>query len=346
MSHIAFVGWERDTVPMIKIFWSLAVLMWLTPAVGLAHTRWFADPGVVPLTSTEPTALYLTGLGLTAALLLGVGWWLHQHNIWRLPALAPTAPRAYDRAAATFAMVCGAFFLIAGTHGYLFSPNQTIALGVSPLFVTGQIIIGLAFLLGIATRTAALALALLWALAWPQVGMVASLENCWVLSTALFIAVMGNDYFSLLGVSFLRQPLARFKPYALSCLRLGTGLALLVLGFSEKILAPELGLSFLAQHQWNFMALLGLPYSDYLFVLSAGVVESLIGLFFILGILTRLTALVAVVIFAIPLFILGPVELAGHLPHFAAIMLLLLFGSGGKFLVVKRYADAEWMRRW
>jgi hypothetical protein len=39
------------------------------------------------------------------------------------------------------------------------------------------------------------------------------------------------------------------------------------------------------------------------------------------------------IVFSIPLFILGPIELAGHLPHFAAIILLLLFGNGGHFRV-------------
>ncbi len=113
---------------------------------------------------------------------------------------------------------------------------------------------------------------------------------------------------------------------------MGTGATLMILGFSAKILAPEFGINFLATHQWNFMTLLGFNYSDYLFTLSAGAVEFLFGLIFFLGLVTRINALVVAVVFSIPLFILGPIELAGHLPHFAAVVLLLLFGSGGHFV--------------
>ena len=122
--------------------------------------------------------------------------------------------------------------------------------------------------------------------------------------------------------------------YALPVLRLGTGATLLVLGFTEKILHPEFGINFLRQYDWNFMQLLGFNYSDYLFTLSAGSVEALFGLIFILGIVTRLNALVVATFFTIPLFFLGPIELAGHVPHFAAVVLLLIFGAGEHWKVV------------
>jgi uncharacterized membrane protein YphA (DoxX/SURF4 family) len=232
--------------------------------------------------------------------------------------------------------------LIAGTHEYLFSPNLTVVAGVPFALIAAEMAIGLAFLLGIGTRISAIVLGLIWISSFYFTGWVTALENIWVLSTAAFIAVMGNDYFSLIGSSMLKTKLAPFKAYGLSMLRIGTGVALVVLGFSEKILTPEFGLNFLMQHDWNFLQLIGLNYSDYLFVLSAGLVEILFGLVFILGILTRLNALVATIVFTIPLFILGPIELAGHLPHFAAIILLLLFGSGGKFLLFRHYPDALW----
>ncbi|MBI3671179.1 hypothetical protein HY249_00085 [Candidatus Azambacteria bacterium] len=76
-------------------------------------------------------------------------------------------------------------------------------------------------------------------------------------------------------------------------------------------------------------------YSDYLFVLSAGFVESLLGLIFILGVVTRLNALATAIIFTIPLFLMGPVELIGHMPHFSLVLLLLIFGSGNKLKFIK-----------
>jgi uncharacterized membrane protein YphA (DoxX/SURF4 family) len=318
------------------------LVAYLLPVAVFAHTKWFADGVLPPYHSTEPTSLYLTVWGLVTLLIVGVGYYLQQHRLFQLAWLKPKADHVYDRTVASFAMVVGAFLLIAGTHDYLFSPNLIPHFGVPQSLIIIQIFIGLAFLVGVATRTAALALGLLWVLSIVTNGVISATENIWVLSTAIFIAIMGNDYFSLLGKSFFKKKLARFKPYALSILRLGTGATLFTLGFSEKILAPEYGMNFLTHYHWNFMALLGFNFSDYLFVISAGSVESLFGLIFILGIVTRLNALVVALFFTIPMFILGPIELAGHMPHFAAVILLLLYGNGGKFVFVRKYKDAEW----
>jgi uncharacterized membrane protein YphA (DoxX/SURF4 family) len=234
-------------------------------------------------------------------------------------------------------MIAGAFFLIAGTHGYLFSPNLSMDSGIPYLLIVLQILIGIAFLAGVYARVAALALILLWAAGFLYTEALFMFEDIWVLSTALFIFVMGSDYFSLVPFRALAHIGHRFQEYALPLLRVGTGATLLVLGFSEKILRPELGVNFLEQHHWNFMQLLGFEwYTDYLFTLSAGAVESLLGLIFILGVTTRLNALVLGVFFTTPLFILGPVELAGHLPHFAAVVLLLLFGGGDRLKIIGR----------
>jgi len=316
----------------------LSGLLLIIPSFVEAHTRWFAYGELEPVTDPNHN-LYLSVWAVIIVFVVCIGIYLHQKNIFRLSFLRPSAKHAYDRAASTFAMVSGTFLLIAGTHEYLFSPNLNLESGISYSFLVLEIIIGIAFILGIGTRTSALMLALMWLLLFPTVGAVSALEDIWVLSTALFILIMGNDYFSLIGFTILGKVFRRFRPYALSILRLGTGVTLMVLGFSEKILAPELGLNFLKQYDWNFMSQFG--FSDYLFTISAGAVEFTLGLVFVLGIVTRLNALVTAIIFTIPLFILGPIELAGHIPHFAAVILLLLFGNGGKFLIFKSYNDAR-----
>lgn len=306
-----------------------------------AHTRWFAEEELEPFHTTEPTVLYLAVWAVIAITILYMAVKFHEKGILRLAWLKPKKPHAYERAASTFTMVAGSFFLIAGTHEYLFSPNQSIEAGVPYYLIVVQIFIGLAFLLGIATRTSAIILALTWLSTFYYLGYVSALEDVWVLSTAIFIAIMGNDYFSLISFSYFKKVFKPFNRYALSILRLGTGATLVTLGFTEKLLSPEFGMNFLKLHDWNFMQALGLPYSDYLFVLSAGSVEILLGLLLILGLMTRIVALVIAIIFTIPLFILGPIELAGHLPHFAAVVLLLIFGSGGRFMFFHRYNDSK-----
>jgi len=317
----------------------------LMPAVTLAHTRWFAEGELEHFGPSESTALYLFVWGAIIVLVVAVGIFLERKEWLQFAFLNPKKSHVFERAASTFVMVAGAFFLIAGTHGYLFSPNLTVEAGVPMWLIVTQIFVGLAFLLGIASRIAGIVLGLLWVGLFFYVGWVPVIENIWVLSTAAFITLMGNDYFSIVSFSFMRQAVAPYKRYSLSLLRLGTGVTLMILGLSEKILAPEFGIHFLTLHDWNFMQKLGFNFSDYLFTISAGSVEFLFGLVFVLGIVTRLNAFVVATVFSIPLFILGPIELTGHLPHFAAIILLFLFGSGGHFTFFNNTSNRQQLKK-
>ena len=312
----------------------LMLLLLALPFSVSAHTRWFADGPVPPLVTDEPTAFYLGVWAAIATCIIGAGIYLEKHRRLAFDFLRPRAPHQFERAAAAFSMVAGAFLVIAGTHHYLFSPNLTVESGIPMWLVTTQVLVGLSFLVGAFARVSALLLAALWVVSLPYAGFEALLEDIWILSTALFILIMGNDYFALVKFREIAHLVKPYQAYALPILRVGTGATLLTLGFTEKIFRPELGVNFLAQYDWNFMSLLGFDYSDYLFTLSAGSVEALFGLVFILGILTRLNALVVAFFFSVPLFLLGPIELAGHLPHFAAVVLLLFFGSGDKLKAV------------
>ncbi len=307
----------------------------LVPIPLFAHTRWFADGELAPYVSAEPTALYLGVWAVIAAAIVASGIYFERHGLLQFRFLRPRAPHQFERAAAAFSMVAGAFFVIAGTHHYLFSPNLSTDSGIPIWIITLQVLIGLSFLIGAFARLSAVLLASLWVLSIPLTGLEAALENIWVLSTALFILLMGNDYFSLVKYRAIAHRVRPYRDYALPILRIGTGAALFILGFTEKIFKPEFGINFLAQYDWNFMALLGFPYSDYLFTLSAGSVEALLGLVLMLGIVTRATALVIATFFSIPLFLLGPIELAGHLPHLAAVVLLVFFGSGERLVAVR-----------
>jgi len=314
-----------------------ALILSLSPLITIAHTRWFIGEEPLPLPPIqEPTTLYLGSIAAISALIILIGIIIEKKDWLQLNFLKPKSAHAFEHAASTFTMVTGAFLIIAGTHEYLFSPNITHNIGIPMLMIVLQICIGIAFLLGIGARIAALVLISLWALALPITGALTMAEDIWIVSTSLFILTMGNDYFSIISFSFLRKIFKPLHHWGLSLLRIGTGGTLLILGFSEKILAPELGLNFLQQYDWNFMSKLGINYSDYLFTFSAGATESLLGLLLLLGITTRLTALTIGILFTIPLFILGPLEISGHMPHFAAIILIILFGGGTHFRPFKK----------
>ncbi|MBI4094079.1 DoxX family membrane protein [Candidatus Kaiserbacteria bacterium] len=315
----------------------LGVLVLLAPCIALAHTRWFAEAPLPPVPQNEPTALYLS---VWAVVVVGAGilaYYFDRHSILQLNFLHLGRDHAFERAAATFSMVAGAFFVVAATHGYLFAPVLTQEAGVPQFLLTVELLAGIMLLTGVYSRIGALVILSLSAWLASSLSLLTALEHAWVVGAALFIGIMGSDYFTLVPMPTLAHMTHRFRPWALPLLRVGAGATLLTLGFSEKILDPALGLDFLAQHQWNFMALLGLPYSDYLFVLSAGAVESLLGSLLILGLCTRLVALTTLGIFAIPMFLMGPLELTGHLPHLAALVLLVFFSGGNRMnLVVRR----------
>ena len=316
-----------------KLFLALGLAL-SVPFLASAHTRWFAEGEIEPFVATEPTGVYLFVIAIIALLIIGLATMFERVGWLKFSFMRPTAPHALERASSTFSMITGAFFMIAGSHEYLFSPNLSAEVGIPMYLCMAQFAIGLMLVLGVFARVAGLLLVVAWFLGIHYGGLEAMVEDIWVLSIAAFIVIMGNDYFSILSVRALKPFVKKLHAYALPVLRLGTGFTLLTLGFTEKILRPELGLNFLAQHDWNFMSSLG--FSDYLFVLMAGSTEALLGILLILGVMTRLTALVIAIIFTIPLFILGPIELTGHLPHFIAVFIILLFGPGKHFRLLNR----------
>jgi hypothetical protein len=73
---------------------------------------------------------------------------------------------------------------------------------------------------------------------------------------------------------------------------------------------------FLAQYPLNFTGALGLPLPDTLFILSAGTVELIVGLFILFGIFPREVILVAWLPFNLTLTVFNWLELIGHLPFY------------------------------
>ncbi|MEH6579592.1 MAG: DoxX family membrane protein [Amphritea sp.] len=123
------------------------------------------------------------------------------------------------------------------------------------------------------------------------------------------------------------------------CCGYSQGIALIVLAFTEKLLNPEMAMRFLAEHNMNFMQLMGVEaYSDYLFVLSAGLAEVLFGVVLILGVVTR-TNILALACFMVAsntyFFMMGSnfnavLEFFGHMPIFAAAIIFIIYGAGDK----------------
>jgi hypothetical protein len=115
---------------------------------------------------------------------------------------------------------------------------------------------------------------------------------------------------------------------AIWALRVGAGVALIVVAFAEKLANPAMALAFLAEHpDFNVAALVGLPMGDLEFVRLAGAIEVLFGLLLISGALSQAIVLIAGIPFNTTLWFFGTDELLGHLPVYGAMLVLLVYGS-------------------
>jgi uncharacterized membrane protein YphA (DoxX/SURF4 family) len=150
------------------------------------------------------------------------------------------------------------------------------------------------------------------------------LEAADVLGLALFLAWLppGPDAWGCRDTS----P-DELRPALLS-LRVALGIALIVVAFTEKLLAPELTLAFLDRYPaFDLFALIGLDLSPERFVQVAAAVEILFGLLIISGASPQAVVVVAGIPFNATLFFLGREELIGHLAIYGALLALLVYGS-------------------
>ena len=219
--------------------------------------------------------------------------------------------------------------LVGGVQGQLFSPNNQLS-GV-PMYALGlaQTGIALAIFYGALTRIAAVALGVLWLVGVFLVGLEPMLDNVMYLGFAAFFFLAGRGPISIdrLIVPPL-EPSARLMERAIPALRVGLGLSLVFVAFTEKFANIPLASDFLRRYPLNFTQALGIPMSNETFILCAGAVELLVGLWILFGIFPREIILIAWVPINLTLTIFNWTELIGHLPIYGTLAVLLVWSSG------------------
>ncbi len=328
-----------------KIFFSIFLFFLAVPLWADAHVKWFVNENLIEPKSylNENAALYKAAWLFIALAIISFGILLEKYlpkakkdTLYKLNAKKPYVFSLLQ-------IIIGAFFVLASYNGFLFSNNLNNFGIFTNLLLTVQALIGILFVLGAFARPASFVLFFLWAIVF-LLNPIGAAEALWVLGVSLFFLIVGRQMFAFSNPkTFFNKIFLTYEKYSIPILRIFLGVDLIILGFTEKLLRPELALAFLKDHPWNFMQnIFGVWwYSDYLFVISAGFVEALLGLVFVLGIVTRINAMVTATIFFIPLFIMGPKELIGHIPHFAIVATLLIFGSGSKFKLIKQHKNSK-----
>jgi uncharacterized membrane protein YphA (DoxX/SURF4 family) len=185
-----------------------------------------------------------------------------------------------------------------------------------------QVIIGLMYVFNIKPRIASAGLILLCLGIGISEGYITMLENAMLLSLAIYFFIVNSKEDS---------KTYHLHKHAVEILRIGTGISLITLAFTEKLLYPELSLAFLDVHHWNFMQSMLPWFTNNLFVLSTGFAEMIFGILFIMGYMTRITTILIAIFFALSvttMFIQFGAWEVEDLVVYSAAILFLFYGHG------------------
>ena len=313
---------------------SLTICFLLSSRTALAHEKWFHkgpwEPANWRNVAQFPTVALIAGVAVITILAALVRRRLARPNVFPGPVALGADPdgvtRFYGWVPVILAIHVAMPLLVYGIQGHLFAPYLNLG-GVWQYWL-GLLQVGAAIALfyGGLTRLAAIAIGVAWLLGIGVFGLEPMSENSHYIGFAAFFFLAGRGPFSVDHLLFPRwDPPTHMMRLAPSALRIGVGISLVMVAFTEKLANPQLAQSFLQQHPLNFTAALGMPMSDATFVLCAGSVELLVGLFVLFGLFPRLIILVAWLPFNLTLTIFDWVELIGHLPFYGAMAFLLVW---------------------
>lgn len=290
----------------------------------LRHVKWFTDP------AAHPTDWSLLASG---AVLLAFAIALAAVGLARLierrfpePAIVKVLERFARVAPTVLGVHVGIALLVSAALGSLFAPNlrpEGDALGTAILVV--EAMCGLMLLLGLATRGAAVLLALLGIVAMQPFSFESILEQVHVLGIAIFCFIVGRGPFSLDRVRGVKPPVRHedAPTWALTLLRVCMGFGIAFGALTEKLLDPALAQALLAERPFlNVARPFGI--GDPLFAYLAGLTELAIGVVIMSGQLTRPVIAIGAVIFTVTVPLFGWTELIGHLPYYGIMFVLFM----------------------
>lgn len=331
-------GWYLKTAKS-PILWT-GVLLFLSPVPAAAHVKWFVseDPehpvGVSFFSLSEPVVQIWIGIILAS---VAVAMLLDRFLPGPPRKLLDFAVQNRELVLHLFQILVGLALLLTAVKGAILAPHlaESGSAGLLLRFLEGGI--GLLLIADKGVRLAAGLLIALFLTGTVIFGFVSSLEYFNFLGIALYLLIAASG-----ETGFLRG----LKPYALSILRIHTGIALGVLAWTEKLIDPNLAVRFLENNQVNFMKALGVEFfTDRFFVLCAGCTELIFALVFALGLITRINT-VALAGFLVSsnlyFFFVGKtreafLEMGGHLPLFAIALLFILYGGGGRLCLTNLF---------
>ena len=299
----------------------------MTPgALPLAHEAWFTHgehPSDWSFTGESATlALLASAVAVTVLVRMLARRWpgLDVPALGRLTPYMPFAIRIH--------LVVSLVGLL--SLGYFLSPAMDLQADLAGIALgTVMAVVTVAMVVGWRARGAALLLLAAGPIGMLEFGVLPVLQRFDLVGLALFVLFAGPGRWSAdvetgRTDEFSLGSAAR----AVWSLRVAAGVALIVVAFAEKLANPGMALEFLRSHpDFNVAQLVGLGMSDLEFTRFAGGVEVLFGLLLISGAVPQICVLVAAIPFNTTLWFFGNAELVGHLPIYATLLVLLVYGS-------------------
>jgi uncharacterized membrane protein YphA (DoxX/SURF4 family) len=323
------LAWWRLVVPLV------ALIVALIPTTVSAHARWFTPDG--PYWAPDWSRLWswpvLFAIAAAAGVvaLLALGERLTGDPLWPRP---PILQRLEPAAPAILAVQAAITLIYAASQMTLFVPNIPLPHTIVGYTVAGiAVVAGFSFITGFLARIGAMLVLGLFGLAFAYGAWYEALEQVLFVGIAVYLLAVGRGVGRYQdGTEEDRTALSDWlRPHALTILRVTVGASIVILGFTEKLIAPDLSVAFLQLYpNFNVPGSLGLSwFTDERFVYVAGIVEITAGTALISGKLVRVVIVGLWIPFNLGIAFLPPQELIGHLPILSAIYVLLVRGTEG-----------------
>jgi len=220
-------------------------------------------------------------------------------------------------------LTLGIALIVSGTAGTIFLPNVP-----APAFGTLEVVLGYCLLVGLMVRPCGLvALALFaWGL-WTSRYMLGAVECA---AAALLVSAYGASRPSadeLLGIDVggsVLEPLWRpIREHVTLLVRLALGSTLIWLAVTEKMLNPRVSEVVVLDYGLESV----IPVNSAMWVFAVGSIELIVGTVLVLGLYTRVAAIVTALVLTSSFFYFRE-EVAGHVTFFGALLVLMSTGAG------------------
>lgn len=193
----------------------------------------------------------------------------------------------------------GASLIVSGLYGALFGPEFPLIKLFGQTTIPIQFLLlffGLLIILGLKTRWASFGTFLIFLFAFIQNGFIMIMYLSY-LGKILLLIILGEHLYSLHTLvkikekskyTFLTKLYTALEQYSFFILRISFGITLVFSSFYAKFLHSNLALQTIEKHHLTQF----FPYDPLFVVLGAWLIESLIGILFILGFQIRFTAII------------------------------------------------------